>query len=42
MAVLAVTVPAPAQIGDSKCVDKLNTAAAKVSATQNKKVRGCI
>jgi len=31
-----------AQIGDAKCADKVNNFAGKVSAAQNKEVRGCI
>jgi len=42
IAIVVVATQAVAQIGDPKCVDKLNTAAAKVSDAQNKKIRGCV
>lgn len=42
LAVLGTTAPAVAQIGNPKCVDKLNNFAGKVSDTQAKKIRGCI
>lgn len=41
-AVATAAAPTAAQIGNPKCVDKLNNFAGKVSDTQAKKIRGCV